>query len=75
MSYILSSKCVNGGHISPAPQMMLLRLMKWGGSTNKKNTKRIRALMNELYFGIHGLKWGTVEMDPKITDYIEKRFR
>ncbi len=54
-----------GGHISPAPQMMLLQLTKGGGSTNEKNVCTNEALTNELYFGIQGLKWGAGEMDPK----------
>ncbi len=46
-----------GGHISPAPHMMLLRLTKGGASTNE-------ALTNELHFGIRGHKWGAGEIDP-----------
>ncbi len=53
-----------GGHISPAPHMMLLRLTKGGGSTNEKNVCTHEARTNELNFGIQGHKWGAGEMDP-----------
>ncbi len=53
-----------GDHISPAPQMMLLRLTKGGGSTNETNACTNEALTNELHFGIQGHKWGAGEMDP-----------
>ncbi len=71
MNYILDSKCVNGGHISPAPQIMLLRLTKVRGSANEKNGCTNEALTNELYFGIQGLKWGGAgEMDPNIGAFV-----